>query len=60
MLNGIVEYNFFLIQIQLQVQRFVRRISIFVLQIFPGEQGFTPRGSTVFNIVSATSDFSSA
>ncbi|XP_048744096.2 dedicator of cytokinesis protein 9-like isoform X7 [Ostrea edulis] len=34
--------------------------SMSVSQIFPGEQGFTPRGSTVFNIVSATSDFSSA
>nr|XP_022345904.1 dedicator of cytokinesis protein 9-like isoform X4 [Crassostrea virginica] len=29
-------------------------------KILPGEQGLTPRGSQVLNIVSATSDFSSA
>ncbi|XP_061183678.1 dedicator of cytokinesis protein 9-like isoform X1 [Saccostrea echinata] len=42
-------------------QEIVDKLSdMFGEKIFSGEQGFTPRGSTVFNIVSATSDVSSA
>ncbi|XP_065925413.1 dedicator of cytokinesis protein 9 isoform X3 [Magallana gigas] len=47
-------------KISRNVRRSVSDIKTTKPKILAGEQGLTPRGSAVFNIVSATSDFSSA